>query len=109
MIEQIKAELGSTMELIQCEEYEDVKDIYPIRGLPAIIFLREDLQGESLLGEDLESSSLRIKLEVAKMQEEEENNLHYMETKRLDFILEKKVLEAIEPVAKKLINLMITE
>ncbi|GAS80069.1 hypothetical protein [Paenibacillus amylolyticus] len=109
MIEHTKEKLGSTMELIQCEEYDEVKDIYPISGLPAVIFLREDLQGERLLGEDVELSSLRIELELAKMQEEEENNLHNMETKRLDFILRQHILEATEPIVKKLITLMITE
>jgi hypothetical protein len=108
-IDRIRKELGANLEEVQCAEYDDVKHLYPIRALPAIIFLREDLQGENLLDIDPETTSLRLSLEAAQALEAEERNLQEYETYRLDFKMKQKIETATEPLGTELVATKLQE
>lgn len=108
-IDLIRKELGANLEEVQCVEYEDVKHLYPLRALPAIIFLREDLQGENLLDIDPETTSLRLSLEAAQALEAEERNLQEYETFRLDFKMKQEIETATEPLGTELVATKLQE
>jgi hypothetical protein len=108
-IDRIRKELGANLEEVQCVEYEDVKHLYPLRALPAIIFLREDLQGENLLDIDPETTSLRLSLEAAQALEAEERNLQEYETYRLDFKMKQEIETATEPLGTELVETKLQE
>lgn len=108
-IDRIRKELGANLEEVQCLEYEDVKHLYPLRALPAIIFLREDLQGENLLDIDPETTSLRLSLEAAQALEAEERNLQEYETYRLDFKMKQEIETATLPLGTELVATKLQE
>lgn len=83
---------------IAAYDFQDVRDRYPVSSTPAIIPIRDDLQGENLLDE-VEGGMLRMTAEILKMMQEEDLNLHQMETNRIDHLIHAEVTRRLEAAA----------
>ncbi|MGC5328872.1 hypothetical protein [Brevibacillus sp. SYSU BS000544] len=96
LIERVKQELGAQMEEVLVTDFQNIKDVYSIRATPALIIIRDDLQGEHLLEEDLENNQLRVTLECLKSLQEEEQAIFEMDTKRIDAVVKAEVNKQLE-------------
>ena len=88
-MELLEQKLGNL--IIAKHNFQDVKDILPVRTTPAFIVMRDDLEGDELLDGDIE---LKIEAEVAKIMEEEEFKIHGKKTHRLDNLIKSKIEES---------------
>ena len=84
LFERMKTELGIYAETVAMS-IEEAKKVYPIRATPALIQIRDDLQGEQLL--QSVDGKLRIVAEAYKSLQEEEKNLFQMDSHRLDYLI----------------------
>lgn len=84
-------ELQTYVEEVESIDFQAIKDIYRIRATPALIIIRDDLQGEHLLEEDIERGQLRLALECYKALQEQESNIYQKDTKRIDSVVLKEV------------------
>lgn len=91
IIERAKNELGPDIEEVDFVDFNTVRDHFKIRTTPALIFIRDDLQGEKLMETYQQNNKLRALGEIAKALQEEELNLHQTETNRIDSIIKKEV------------------
>lgn len=89
-INKLRDELG--MYIVGEYDYQDVKELIPVRTTPAFLILRDDLQGDELLGGD---PQLKITLEAYKSMEEEDIKLYQKDTKRLDNMVNAEIAKAI--------------
>lgn len=97
-LNRIRAELGEN--LILEYDYQEVRDIIPVRATPAFVFIREDLQGDELLDGDAE---LKITAEVYKAITDEDEKIHKLNSRRLDIMIDgekTKVLNAFKAELK---------
>ncbi|MGG6309780.1 hypothetical protein [Paenibacillus macerans] len=101
---QVKEELSTYAEDVQVYDFQQVKDRYFISRTPAVIFIREDLQGEQLLNVDEVQARLRVTLEAYKNMDEEEKNLHDMENSRLDYRVNAEIKRNVDPIGSELIQ-----
>ncbi|MGK0467162.1 hypothetical protein [Clostridium sp.] len=85
LIERAKEEMKIYVEEIEVVGFEVAKTRFNIRATPAIIFIRDDLQGINLLDEV--NGKLRIVGELCKVLQEEELNIHQMDTNRIDNLI----------------------
>jgi hypothetical protein len=67
LLDRVKEESSGLIEELIVEDFQTLKEYYPISQTPALIVIREDLQGPDLLEEDEETGALRL---VAKVAEE---------------------------------------
>lgn len=92
LIDRVKDEvLTNYVEEMAVVDYQTVKDTFRIRTTPAIVIIRDDLQGENLLSEDIETEKFRLTLELNKIMQEEEMNIYQKETKRIDRIVNSEI------------------
>ena len=91
-LERVQTELGNLVEFMGLQE---ATNQYPITRTPALIIIREDLQGEHLLDEN-DSGGLRMTAELYKAMEEEELNLHNVETHRIDSLINREVATNVD-------------
>lgn len=82
-LNRIRAELGDN--LILEYDYQEVRDILPVRATPAFVFIREDLQGDDLLDGDAE---LKITAEVYKAITDEDEKIHKLNSRRFDIMID---------------------
>lgn len=85
VLNRLITELETYVETIEVLELNEAREKYPIRATPAIIPIRDDLQGESLLNET--ETGLRAVAEAYKMMQEEEKNIYNIETNRIDYLV----------------------
>lgn len=104
LLDQVKEELGNVVEEVEAVDFQEVKEQYRIAQTPAIIYIRDDWQGEQLLNVDDEQAKLRVTLDATQYIEEEEKNIHEMETYRLDFKVKKEITAAVQPVGAQLVQ-----
>ncbi|MGE8036836.1 hypothetical protein [Lysinibacillus sp. NPDC093692] len=91
-LERAVEEMGNYITLV---EYSSIRGLLPIRATPALIILREDMQGEHML-EDGSDGKMRITAEMHKAMEEEELNLFQAETHRIDNFVNKEVTSNVD-------------
>lgn len=97
-LNRIRAELGEN--LILEYDYQEVRDIIPVRATPAFVFIREDLQGDELFDGDAE---LKITAEVYKAITDEDEKIHKLNSRRFDIMIDgekTKVLNAFKAELK---------
>lgn len=87
----LKQELGNYATEVIVKDVMDVRDVYPISQTPALITIREDMQGEALITEDQEKGKFRVVLEAWKHLQEEEGVLHNVTTNRIDIVVQDKI------------------
>lgn len=109
LIDKIKEEVlaSSVIDEFQAVNFMEVKDIFKIQQTPAIIFIREDLQGASLLTEDVDTGKFRLTLEILKQIEEEEKVIHNVENHRIDFVVNSKINEKVAEVQDSMVSDMV--
>ncbi|WP_338542043.1 hypothetical protein [Paenibacillus tundrae] len=107
--EKVIGELSEIVQEVVAKDYQEIKDFYRVRTTPAIIFIRDDLQGEQLLNVDEEQGKLRLALEAWKQLEEEEKNIHEMETYRIDFKVQEEIQTAVELIGMQLVQTKIQQ
>ena len=54
------SEIQEVVEEVEAIDFTEISKIYKIRATPALIFLRDDLQGENLLTENVENGKLLV-------------------------------------------------
>lgn len=91
LMERAKTELQSYVEEVVVEDFMVAKERFHITQTPALVVIREDMQGAHLLTEDLESGKLRVALEAYKVLQEEEAVIHNMETARIDNVVNAEI------------------
>ena len=89
-LNRLRDELG--MYIVGEYDYQDVKDLIPIRTTPAFLILRDDLQGDELLDGDVQ---LKITAEAMKAMGEEDLKIHQKETNRLDNFISGEKMKAV--------------
>ncbi|MCT8978862.1 hypothetical protein N4T77_19990 [Clostridium sp. CX1] len=105
IIARVKEELSSLVEDIQIVDFMDIREMYKIRETPALIILRDDLQGINLLTEDPDNNGqLRVTGEVYKAMQEEENNFHNMPTNRIDVLINTEVVKGQDNLMSDMIE-----
>jgi len=93
LLERVFTELGEySVELLNSES---AKQRFHFTQTPALIVVREDLQGEHLLSETVDGK-LRVYGEVLKIIEEEEKNIHNHDTARIDTLIKKEVALSVD-------------
>lgn len=85
LLDRARTELGNYIQDIQVVDFQAVRDIYQITQTPALILIREDLQGANLLDEV--SGQLRVTAELWAAIQQEELVIHQAETHRIDNII----------------------
>jgi hypothetical protein len=101
LIDQVKQELGQIVEEVQVIDFQEIRDQYKISQTPALVFIREDLQGDHLLDVDDTQSKLRLTLESIKHLQDEQSNLFQTVTNRLDYRMKAEVDSAITPLKEQ--------
>ncbi len=91
LLERAKQEMLNCIEDVEVVDFMEVKDIYKIQQTPALILIREDMQGLNLLEEDTDKSQLRFIGEISKSLQEEEQNIHENNVNRIDGIIQAEV------------------
>lgn len=85
LLDRARTELQNYITDIQVADFQTVKDIYQIAQTPALILIREDLQGTNLL-DDI-SGQLRVTAELWQAIQQEELVIHQVTTYRIDNII----------------------
>jgi hypothetical protein len=93
LADNIIAELGEFVETINVEEHPYVKTLFQFRATPALLLLREDLQGDYYLEEDMADNLLRTNLEINNAMEIEQKAIREIPPNRIDHIVKTKVVE----------------
>lgn len=104
ILDRVKDELGNLVEDVEAVDFQSVPEQYRVSTTPAIVYIRDDWQGEQLLDVDDEQGRLRVTLEAAKHMEEEERNIHDVETNRLDYKVQAEIRSAVAPVGSQLVE-----
>lgn len=102
LLDRARQEVGALVQSVEAVDFQEVKNLYPITQTPAVIFIRDDLQGQFLFSED-EDKTLRIATEVRKEQEEEETNLNIPGTNRIDGLISAQAGEKAAQFTEKLL------
>lgn len=100
----IQDELSSYLIESQVVSIEAAKLKYPVRATPCLIIIRDDLQGDALLTEDVESGKLNIVANAYKNLQEEERVIHNLETQRLDNLINAEKTKAIDDYTLELVT-----
>ena len=90
-LNRLRDELG--MYIVGEYDYQEVKDIIPVRATPAFLILRDDLQGDDLLDGD---PQLKITAEAMKAMAEEDLKIHQKETNRLDNFISGEKMRSVK-------------
>lgn len=93
LLERVVHEFGEyAVELV---DYTQSRDRFHITQTPALIIIREDLQGQHLLDEGVDGK-LRVHGEVLKAIEEEEKNIHNVDHSRIDYFVKQEVANEVD-------------
>ncbi|WP_373845091.1 hypothetical protein [Clostridium sp.] len=103
MITRASTEIGSSITELKVANLDDVKDTFNIRATPAVIILRDDLQGENLLNENTDGSLLITAL-LTKYMDEEDKSLHQQDNNRLDLLIKAQEKEAQDKLMEDMIT-----
>lgn len=101
-IERATTEMLNIVDQVEAIDVDTAKQHFHIHSTPALIVIRDDLQGTHLLDEV--NGQLRITAELYKAMEEEDLNLHQAETHRLDNLINIEVTNAIDNYTLELID-----
>lgn len=101
LLERVLIELGGyAVELV---DYTLERDRFHITQTPALIMVREDLQGSHLLDETVDGK-LRIYAEFMKVIDEEEKNIHNVDNARVDSLIKKEVAMEVDSTVLDIIG-----
>lgn len=103
MITRASTEIGSSITELKVANLDDVKDTFNIRATPAVVILRDDLQGENLLNENTDGSLLITAL-LTKYMDEEDKSLHQQDNNRLDLLVKAQEKEAQDKLMEDMIT-----
>lgn len=106
LLDRVNDELGFLIEKIECIDFSQVREQFKIRTTPALIFIRDDLQGENLLDIDLQKGQLRVTGEVHKALEEEELSFRQVENHRIDNLITKEANAKADAITLELLSRM---
>jgi hypothetical protein len=102
LIERAKSEMSTHVEELEVIDFESAKNRFKIRATPALIVIRDDLQGEILLNEV--NGKLRVTAELYKMLEEEERNIHQAEMHRIDNLIIREVQKGQDDLLEDMLS-----
>lgn len=102
-LERVKTELASHITEIKVFNIDEIKAKYPIRETPAIIFIRDDLQGKHLFDENT-NGELRIVAEMHKVLQEEEKNIFNKTTYRIDYLITQETNKQVDEITLSLLT-----
>lgn len=94
LLDRARTELGTYIQDIQAVDFQAVRDTFQIAQTPALILIREDLQGANLL--DDVNGQLRVTAELWRAIQDEELVIHQTETHRIDNIINSEVKVKLE-------------
>lgn len=97
------AEIRNEMPNIEIFDFNVIRDVFQIRTTPALIFIKDSLQGEQLLDVDPQKNKTRVMLEFLKEQENEDLILHNQKTRRIDFFVENEVAKRLAKITEVVI------
>jgi len=103
ILDRVRQEFSSHVEEVEVTDFENIKNIYKIRTTPALIIIRDDLQGSHLIT-DGDDGSLRATAELVKTMQEEDLNIYQAETYRIDNLIKKEKIKAIDDYTLELIE-----
>lgn len=89
-LDNVKKQLGDRV--VHIYDYQEIKHLIPVRETPALLFVREDLQGASLYEGDVEMKMLG---HIAKGIDEEEIGLFNRDYKRMDMVINNEKIKAV--------------
>lgn len=93
LLERVLVELGEyAVELV---DYTLERERFHITQTPALVVIREDLQGSHLLDETVDGK-LRVYAELMKVVDEEEKNIHNVDNTRIDSLIKKEVATEVD-------------
>jgi hypothetical protein len=87
LIDGAMVEMSSYIEQIEAVDFNLVREQFKIRETPALVIIRDDLQGLQLLDKDETGNQLHVTAELLKAMEEEDLNFHQQETHRIDYLI----------------------
>ena len=102
MLDSVKGGLSLHVDKVEVMDLDEAKQKFHIRATPALIVIRDDLQGEYLLDE--ETGHLRIIGEVYKRLEDDDRNIYQKETHRVDKLIKSQVEEGQEILLNEIIS-----
>ena len=102
ILDRVRQEFSSHVEEVEVIDFENIKNIYKIRTTPALIIIRDDLQGSHLITDD--DGSLRATAELVKTMQEEDLNIYQAETYRIDNLIKKEKIKAIDDYTLELVE-----
>lgn len=102
MFERAKKELSNHIQDINIKDINTIKNIIPIRDTPALVIIRDDLQGDSLLKEC--DGQLRVTAELYKALEEEELNIYQAKTHRIDSLINQEIIKGQDKLLEDLLT-----
>ena len=103
MVARALNEMGTHITEIQTLDEDKAKEVFGIRATPALIILRDDLQGEHLLDETVDGQ-LVVTAELIKAMEEEDLAIHQKATHRMDNFIKAENNKAVDDYTLELIN-----
>jgi hypothetical protein len=103
LIDRVKTEFGEYLEEVKIGKSQELKDVYNIRTTPALIILRDDLQGANLLAEGTDGKLL-ITGEVAKAYDLETKALYGDNAGRTDNLINTEAGIIAENMTRELKN-----
>lgn len=97
--------ISSYVETVEAIDFQEVCEQFRVRTTPALIFIRDDFQGEELLTEDPDNAGkLRLVGELMKNLEDEELKIHSAETHRLDNVINNEVIKGQDALMEDMIT-----
>lgn len=104
LMDEAMAEMSNHIEQIEVVDFNLVREQFKIRETPALIIIRDDLQGLQLLDKDKTGNQLHITAELLKAMEEEDLNLHQQETHRIDNLVIREANAKIDAVTLEMLT-----
>lgn len=104
LLDRARVELGTYIQDIQAVDFQTVRDTFQVAQTPALILIREDLQGTNLLDEV--NGQLRVTAELWAAIQQEELVIHQAETHRIDNIINSEVKVKMDSNAAELDSLI---
>jgi len=103
VIDRVKEEMSAFVDEVAVMELDEAKQLYHISRTPAVIIIREDLQGENLMGEGVDGKLLMSAM-VVKQTEEEELVFHNAQHNRMDNYIKARKNEAIDEILDDMLD-----
>ncbi len=103
VLERAKREMGAYVQEFSVSTVDEAKEKYPVRATPALILLRDDLEGENLIGETV-NGELIMSAFLKQQCEQEEQVMYNQSTNRLDKLIDTEKQSAIDSYTLELIE-----